>query len=68
MTAPTPEQLHVAYESESRPGEDSYGLDVGHLVMPNGSLIAVWQSDDEMARALVTAYRDEILYPSKGNP
>lgn len=47
-------------EIEVRPGE-TYGVDMGHLVMPNGSLIAVAQNDDEMAGALVRAYRDEIL-------
>lgn len=62
MTGPTPEQLAAAHEAETRPGEDMYGRDVGHIVMPNGSLIAVWQGDDELASSLEAAWRDEFLF------
>lgn len=60
MTTPTPDQLTAAHEAETRAG-DTYGVDIGHLVMPDGSLIAVAQNDDATARALVYAYRDLVL-------
>ncbi len=56
MAYPTVAQLDAAAESESRPGVDSYGIGVGSLVMPNGSVIAVWQGDAALASALIAAW------------
>jgi len=49
-----------AYAAET-PGGDTYGRGVGHAVMPDGSLIALWQGSaaDELNAALVRAVWDE---------
>lgn len=48
------DRYHEAFMAEQPPGDD-YGLSVGHWVLPSGQLLAIPQSDDRTARALVHA-------------
>lgn len=54
----TSEQMSRVSETELRAGEDMYNRGVGHLILPSGQTIAVWQGDNEMASALVSAWWD----------
>jgi hypothetical protein len=60
MTAPSREQLRAAWDAETPPG-DTYGLGMGALVCPGGSIVAVAQNDDETASVLIEAYRQEFM-------
>lgn len=52
MTGPTSDQLHAAYVAET-PDGDTYGVGVGHAILPSGQLIAIGQTQDEWAAVVL---------------
>lgn len=54
---------------EQRIDHPSYGFGVGTIVLPNGSQVAVYQDDDELADALLFAATEawDTYVKEKGN-